>query len=189
MFLVTGFEPFGGLTRNPSAEIAEAVAGDDVEAAILPVDYDAVVPRLDDLLRRDWDGVLLMGIAIGRPQLTLERVAINFRDRLRPDNAGGVPEDPAVVPGGPAAYFSTLPVDRLCEVLRAEGIPAAVSLTAGAYLCNASFYLARHHLEGRSTPCGFLHLPPTEDLACGAEPVPRADQIVAVQLILEELRS
>lgn len=189
MILVTGFEPFGGLTRNPSADVATAVAGDGVEAAILPVDYDAVVPALDALLERPFDAVILMGVAIGRPQLTLERVAINFRDRLRPDNAGEVPRDPAIVPGGPAAYFSTLPVDRLCEVLKAEGLPAAVSLTAGAYLCNASFYLARHRLEERGTPCGFLHLPPTEDLACGAEPVAKAEQVRALHLIIGELRS
>jgi pyroglutamyl-peptidase len=189
MILVTGFEPFGGLTRNPSAEVAEAVAGDDVRAAVLPVDYDAVVPALEELLRDPFDAVILMGVAIGRPQLALERVAINFRDRKRPDNAGEVPADPSIVPGGPAAYFTTLPVDRLCDRLTEEGIPTAISLTAGAYLCNASFYLARHALEARGTPCGFLHLPPTEDLACGAEPVLRSEQVRALRVILSELRS
>jgi pyroglutamyl-peptidase len=154
---------------------------------VLPVDYEAVVPALDALLADPYDAVILMGVAIGRPQLTLERVAINFRDRQRPDNAGEVPEDPSVVPDGPAAYFSTLPVDRLCARLREEGIPAAISLSAGAYLCNASFYLARHALEARGTPCGFLHLPPTEDLACGAEPLLESEQVRALRVILSEL--
>ena len=81
MILVTGFEPFGGLTRNPSAEVAEAVGGDDVRAAVLPVDYDAVVPALDALLADPWDAVILMGVAIGRPQKV--RSSASSRGRLR----------------------------------------------------------------------------------------------------------
>ncbi len=71
MILVTGFEPFGGLERNPSAEVALALAGDAVEAAVLPVDYDGIVPVLDELLASSWDAVVLMGVAIGSPQLSL----------------------------------------------------------------------------------------------------------------------
>jgi pyroglutamyl-peptidase len=187
VILVTGFEPFGGLERNPSAEVALALAGETVEAAVLPVDYDGVGPALDELVARPWDAVLLMGVAIGRPQLSLERVAINFRDRERPDNTGRVPGDPSIVPGGPSAYFSTLPLERLRDALKEEGLPAEISLSAGAYLCNASFYLARHALESRGTPCGFLHLPPTETLACGATPVPFDDQVRGVSRIVSEL--
>lgn len=187
MILVTGFEPFGGLTKNPSADMARAVAGGDVNGEILRVEYGMLRPSLEDLLARDWDAVLLMGVAIGRPQLTLERVAVNFIDRDRPDNAGRIPEDPALVAGGPAAYFSTLPLERLRDAILAEGVSAAISLTAGAFLCNASFYLARYILGERATPCGFLHLPPTEDMACGATPIPFVDQERAVRRILREL--
>jgi len=187
MILVTGFEPFGGLSRNPSAEVALAVAGDGVEAALLPVDYARVGPVLADLLARRWDAVLLMGVAIGRSQLSLERVAINHRDALRPDNADRTPERPEVVPQGPAAYFSTLPLEELRDALAAAGLPVEISLSAGAYLCNASFYLARHALDPRGTPCGFLHLPPTPDLACGAQPLPLEDEIRAVRIILDRL--
>lgn len=187
MILVTGFEPFGGLSVNPSADVALALAGDGVEAAVLPVEYEAVRPILAELLQRPWDAVLLMGIAIGRPDLTLERVAINFRDRVRPDNDGSVPDDPAIVPDGPAAYFSSLPLERLQAALIEEGLPVSISLTAGAYLCNASFYLARHALDAAGTPCGFLHLPPTEHLACGATPVRFDDQVRGVRRVLQEL--
>ena len=187
MILVTGFEPFGGLDRNPSAEVAQQVAGDGVEAAILPVDYEAVGPALDRLLARPWDAVLLMGVAVGRSVLSLERVAINFRDAARPDNAGRAPEQPEVVPGGPPAYFSTLPLEALRDRVAAAGVPVEISLTAGAYLCNASMDLARHALDARGTPCGFLHLPPTPDMACGTAPMPLDDQVRAVRAILESL--
>ncbi len=187
MILVTGFEPFGGLAQNHSAAVAQAVAGGTAEAAVLPVDYAAIGPCLGDLLARPWDAVVLMGVAVGRSALSLERVAINHRDGQRPDNRGQVPDESEIVPGGPAAYFSTLPLARLRDALAADGLPVEISLSAGAYLCNASFYLARHMLEDRGTPCGFLHVPPTPDLACGATPLPLDDQIRAVRLILEQL--
>lgn len=188
MYLVTGFEPFGGLTRNPSAAVAATVHGGDVEGVVLPVDYERVGPALADLLARDWDGVVLTGVAIGRPDFSLERVAINFRDAARPDNSGRIPEARAVVPDGPAAYFSTLPVETIRDRLAAAGLPVSISLSAGAYLCNASFYLARHALEARGTPCGFVHLPPTTDLACGAAPLPIEEEVRGMRLILDTLR-
>jgi len=180
MILVTGFEPFGGLSRNPTGEIARALGG-----AVLPVDYARVGPALAPLLARDLDGVVLLGLAVGRPRISLERVAINFRDPGRPDNSGGVPPDTAVVPGGPAAYFSTLPLPGLFDALRAGGFPVEYSLSAGGYLCNAAFYLARHALESRGVPCGFVHMPPTPDLACAAEPLAFDRQLAAVQRMVQ----
>jgi pyroglutamyl-peptidase len=188
MILVTGFEPFGGLTRNPTQEIAQALQGGAIEAAVLPVDYVKIVPALDALLSRPWNAVVLLGLAVGRPHISLERVAINHRDPRRPDNAGYLPDTPQIVHDGPAAYFSTLPLDRLHDALTSATLPAAMSLSAGAYLCNTAFYLARHALQSRGTPCGFLHLPPTPDLACAAEPLGYEEQVRALRIVLEQLR-
>jgi pyroglutamyl-peptidase len=180
--LLTGFEPFGGLQRNPSGDLARAldgarVAGATITGAVLPVDYAQVGPALDRLLAADaWGAVVLTGVAVGRAQLSLERVAINHREVGRSDNSGKVPESPALVPGGPAAYFSTLPLEALRDELLAAGLPVEISLSAGAYLCNAAFYLARHATDPRATPCGFVHLPPTPDLALAAAPLPFEEQ-------------
>jgi pyroglutamyl-peptidase len=182
MILVTGFEPFGGLQRNPTGEIALALGG-----AVLPVDYERVGPAIRALLDRGPKAVLLLGLAVGQARIALERVAINFRDGLRPDNAGAVPQGSEVVPGGPAAYFSTLPLDALHQALEERGLPVEYSLSAGAYLCNASFYLARHALGTRPVPCGFVHMPPTPDLACAAEPLPFERQLEAVQRMVAVL--
>ena len=189
MLLVTGFEPFGGLVRNPSGDLALAVAGDDVEAAVLPVDWDAIGPALEPLLARDWDAVVLTGVAVGRSVISLERVAINHRDARRVDNRGTGPATTTIVEGGPDAYFSSLPVDSLLERLRAASLPCEISLSAGAYLCNASFYLARHALEGRGTPAGFVHIPPTPDIALEGQPLEFDRQVDAMRLILDELRT
>jgi pyroglutamyl-peptidase len=188
MILVTGFEPFGGLKRNPSGEVAQALQGDAIEAAVLPVDYVKIGPALHALLERPWNAVVLLGLAVGRPHISLEKVAINHRDRKRPDNAGFVPDTPEIVRDGPAAYFSTLPLDRLHDALTSATLPAAVSLSAGSYLCNTAFYLARHALEPKGTPCGFLHLPPTPDLACAATPLGFDEQVRGLRIVLEQLR-
>jgi len=188
VLLLTGFEPFGGLERNPSGEIARLLGDrEGVQGEVLPVDYARIRGCLEGLLAEPWDAVVLLGVAVGRAAISLERVAINFRDPQRPDNDGYCPETPEVVPGGPDAYFSTLPLERLKAALDDEQIPAEVSLTAGPYLCNASMYIARHLLVDRGTPCGFIHLPPTPDLACGAAPMPLEMQVRAIERVLKEL--
>jgi pyroglutamyl-peptidase len=190
VLLLTGFEPFGGLARNPSGDIARRLGDrEGVRGAVLPVDYGRIRGGLEEWLGEPWDAVVLMGVAVGRPALSLERVAINFRDAERPDNAGYLPETPALVEGGPDAYFSTLPLERLKAALEEEQIPVAISLSAGPYLCNASMYFARHLLQERGTPCGFIHLPPTPDLACGATPMPLETQLRAIERVLRELAS
>ncbi len=187
MYLVTGFEPFGGLSRNPSGEVAQALAGPNVAASVLPVDWDRIGPALDDLLAQEWEGVVLTGVAIGRSVISLERVAINHRDGRRADNRGAAPPDPSVVAGGPDAYFSTLPLDTLLNRMRAASLPVEISLSAGAYLCNASFYYARHVLAGRGVRAGFVHLPPTPDLALEGQPLEFDRQVDAIGLVLDEL--
>ena len=78
-----------------------------------------------------------------------------------PDNGGDCPVDRPVVAGAPAAYFSGLPIKRIVATLRAAGIPASVSQTAGTFVCNHVFYSLAHLLATRhpSTRGGFIHLP------------------------------
>jgi pyroglutamyl-peptidase len=165
--LLTGFEAFDGDAVNPSGEVAKRldgrVIGDCVvRAAILPVQHEAaravVTPLLDapGLL-----GVVHLGLAGGRPRISLERVAVNVMDYSRPDAHGQVLCDVACADDGPAGYFSTLPLREMLAALTAEGIPAAISNTAGTYLCNHVLYATLHHLAARglSPPAGFIHLP------------------------------
>ncbi len=203
MFLVCGFEPFGGMSRNPSGDAAQAVAAqaiqglDGVEAAVLPVDYGSIGPALDTLLARPWRGVLMLGVRDPRQLLradayrsvfAVERVAINYRDPGRPDNTGVVPAEPELVPGGPAAYFATLDPLPLVARLKQEGLPAQASLSAGAYLCNASFYLALAALRPRGVPCIFVHIPPTPDMGVKGAPLEFEELCRGVRVALDQLR-
>ena len=167
--LITGFEPFGGEESNASWAAVERLPGRigpwKLEKRCLPVMYGEafrVLERQMEALKPD--AVICVGQAGGRGAITPERVAVNLRDVRIPDNAGAQPRDEAVDPQGPAAYFSTLPVRRMTEAIQAAGIPAALSLTAGAFVCNDLFYLLMRSLEGSGVPGGFIHVPAAKDL-------------------------
>jgi pyroglutamyl-peptidase len=163
--LITGFEPFGGQSINPSWEVARALAGlswpqTQVRVIQLPCVFaqaaSALTRALDDVRP---DIVLALGQAEGRSDISVERVAINIMDARIADNAGAQPIDQPVVAGGPAAYFSTLPIKHLVARLRAAGFPASVSQTAGTFVCNQVFYVLQHALAGQAVRSGFVHLP------------------------------
>lgn len=165
--LLTGFEPFGGATLNPSAEVVRRLAADGVEplevaSAILPVDA-GIAPRqlVGMLLDLRPDFCVLLGQADGYAGIAVERVAVNLCDFSIPDNAGVQRIDEPIVPDGPAAYFATAPTRRIVQALRDAGVPGELSLSAGAYLCNMVYYTALHVCATRDLPtqCVFIHLP------------------------------
>jgi pyroglutamyl-peptidase len=164
--LVTGFEPFGGEPINPSWEavrrLPDAVGGAEVVRLQIPTVFgrSADVVRAA-ILEHDPDVVVTVGQAGGRFAVTPERVAINVDDGRLPDNDGNQPIDTPIRPDGPAAYFSTLPVKAMVTAMREAGVPAAVSNTAGTYVCNHVMYQVLHLID-RELPgkrAGFVHVP------------------------------
>ncbi|MCW5649203.1 MAG: pyroglutamyl-peptidase I [Ramlibacter sp.] len=167
--LVTGFDAFGGDSVNPSWLAALAlhgrrIAGHRIVGAQLPTEFDRSLKVLAALLREHHPVlVLCLGQAGGRAAVSLERVAINVNDARIPDNALAQPVDTPVVPGGPAAYFTRLPVKAMHRALLREGVPAEVSQTAGTFVCNHVFYGLMHTLATRRgfrrVRGGFIHVP------------------------------
>jgi pyroglutamyl-peptidase len=166
--LVTGFEPFGGQGVNPSWLAVQAlhggtVAGHRIVGAQIPTVFGESLQALRALLRQHRPTlVLCTGQAGGRPALSLERVAINVDDARIRDNAGAQPIDTPVVDGGPAAYFTSLPIKAMLQALLESGIDAEVSQTAGTFVCNHVFYGLMHELaapQWRGVRGGFMHVP------------------------------
>ncbi|MDQ2778537.1 MAG: pyroglutamyl-peptidase I [Pseudomonadota bacterium] len=164
--LLTGFEPFGGDSVNPSWQVAEALQGErigtaQVIALRLPCVFGQALEVLDAALAAHRPAlVLALGQAGGRSDFSIERVAINVDDARIADNAGAQPVDMPVVSGAPVAYFSRLPIKAMVVALREAGLPASVSQTAGTFVCNHLFYGLMHAL--RAAPrvrAGFMHLP------------------------------
>jgi pyroglutamyl-peptidase len=167
--LLTGFDPFGGQTVNPSWQAVQAlhgrtVAGHVVVSAELPTVFGASMQAMRALLRQHKPTlVLATGQAGGRAAISLERVAINVNDARIPDNTGAQPIDTPVVAQAPAAYFTRLPIKAMLSSLLQKGIRAEVSQTAGTFVCNHVFYGLMHELE--SEPAfsgvrgGLVHVP------------------------------
>ena len=189
--LLTGFEPFGKSTLNPSAEIVKRINGENIVTAILPVAYGKSANRLLALIaEHNPDVVICLGQAEGRKEITPERVAINLDDARLADNEGVLRNDLKIVEEGPDAYFSTLPVKELVEAIKAQGIPAAVSLSAGAFLCNHVFYVAQNKLADTNVRSGFVHVPLMDEQAGefpGLPTMPLDQMVTAVRAMLEVL--
>ena len=154
VILLTGFDPFGADTVNPSWLVAQAldgqrIAGHRVVAAQLSTVFGKSLRQLEALVATHRPAlVVCLGQAGGRNALSLERVGININDARIPDNAGQQPVDTPVVPGGPAAYFSSLPVKAMLQGVRRAGVPCEVSQTAGTFVCNHVLYGLLHLLQG-----------------------------------------
>ena len=187
--LLTGFEPFDQDTLNPSWEavrlLDETLINDDVRivARQLPCVFSQAPAHLHALIERFTPHmVLAVGLGPGRSDIALERVAINLIDARIPDNQGEQPIDVPVAAEGPTAYFSTLPIKAMVAALRAAGIPATVSHTAGTFVCNQVFYSLQHTLAGSTVRSGFMHVPLlTEQVALAASAQPSMSQETLVK--------
>lgn len=187
--LLTGFEPFDQDTLNPSWEavrlLDETLINDNVRivARQLPCVFSQAPAHLHALIERFTPQmVIAVGLGPGRSDIALERVAINLIDARIPDNQGEQPIDVPVAAEGPTAYFSTLPIKAMVAALRAAGIPATVSHTAGTFVCNQVFYSLQHTLAGSTVRSGFMHVPLlTEQVALAASAQPSMSQETLVK--------
>jgi len=159
--LLTGFEPFNNATLNPSKEVVEKTNHRSIVAKeVLPVVFSKAAKRLIELIEEvKPEVVIALGQAEGRPQINLERVAINYMHGQIADNEGVFALSGEISKDAPAAYFSTLPLELISQSLTAVKIPVAISLSAGSFLCNHIFYSMQHHLHGKGAHSGFIHLP------------------------------
>jgi pyroglutamyl-peptidase len=189
--LLTGFEPFGKATLNPSGEIVKQISGDHIVTAILPVAYAQSAERLLALIaQHNPDVVICLGQAEGRTQITPERIAINLDDARIADNEDEMRNDVPIIVGGPVAYESTLPIKEFVKAINDAGVSAAVSLSAGAFLCNHVFYVAQNKFAGTKVRSGFVHVPLMDEQAGefpGLPTMPLDQMVKAVRAMLEVL--
>lgn len=189
--LITGFDPFGGSNVNPSWEavrqLPDAIGNYRITKLQIPTVFDqAAQAVLRAAERLQPDVILCIGQAGGRNGITPEVVGINLREAGIPDNAGNQPVNVPVVVGGPAAYFSTVPVRDMVYAINAVGIVCSLSYSAGSFVCNDVLYTLLHHYHETATQVGFIHVPFLPEQAKDKSPSLPLDEIV--KALIEAIR-
>jgi pyroglutamyl-peptidase len=198
--LISGFEPFGKMKVNPTEELLKeaerfSIDGADIETILLPVNYDECADILINKLEETKpDVVISCGLAAGRAAITPERIGINVKDTGSgdpyPDNKGNIPADVLIDSDGPDGLFSTLPNRLIEKNLKALKIPAAISNSAGTFICNNTLYAVLNHIRKNKLPikAGFIHFPASTEMAAQNPSLPSLPQELiayALRIIVE----
>ncbi len=181
--LITGFDPFGGETINPSWEavkrLEDKISGIEITKMQIPTVYgkafECILREAERILP---DFILSVGQAGGRKGVTPEVVGINLREASISDNEGNLIKNEPVIEGAPAAYFSTVPVRKMVSSMKEAGVPAFLSYSAGAFVCNDTLFSLLHHFHGTNTRTGFIHVPYLPEQAKENAPSLALDEIV-----------
>ena len=192
--IVTGFDPFGGETINPSIECVKAlpeIEGVELIRLELPTVFKESAKRLNEVINDvKPDAVLSVGQAGGRAGITMERIAINVDDARIPDNISQQPIDEAIQLDGEAAYFTTLPIKRIVKAIREAGISAEVSNSAGTFVCNHIMYQSLFAATKADKPfkAGFMHIPFIPEQTTDKPSLPLEESTRALQIAIKTIR-
>ena len=181
--LITGFDPFGGESVNPSWEavklLPETIGSWHLTKLEIPTVFDKAYTQVLEMARQiQPDAILSVGQAGGRSAITPEVVGINLREASIADNAGNLATGQSIRENGPAAYFATVPVRAMVENIRKNQLPASLSYSAGAFVCNDVLYSLLHHFSGSAVQVGFIHVPFLPQQAKEGVPSLTLEQIV-----------
>lgn len=186
--LITGFDPFGGATVNPAWEAVQRLRSQIGEFMLCKLQIPTVFGKAAQMVLEkagevEPDVILCIGQAGGRGAVTPERIGVNIRDARIADNEGNEPRDAFVVEDGPAAYFATVNVAAMAAAAEQAGFPAAVSNSAGAFVCNDVLYSLLHHFAGSGVKVGFVHVPwlPQQ----GQPSLPLEQTVAALETMIE----
>lgn len=195
--LVTGFDPFNKDTVNPSWEAVKLLKDEIAGAKIVKLQVPTVFHKSIQVIREAMDRenpdvVLSVGQAYGRGDITPERVGINLSDATFPDNEGHQPTDEPIFADGEDGYFSNLPIKAMVEAIRAKGIPASASTTAGTFVCNHVLYGVQYHVrrDFPNTRSGFIHIPclPSQTVTMRGMPsMSLTDDVIALEAAIEAI--
>lgn len=179
--LITGFEPFGPDSINPSWEAVKLLPTEINGYALTKMQLPVVFSKAAEMVisaakESNPDVILCIGLAGGRAAINPELLGINLRHGAAPDNNGYKATYEKIIEDGAAAYFSTLPVQKIAEAINKQGIPSHPSHSAGTYICNDVLYSLLHHFNNTATKVGFIHVPYSDNLK--KEPSMEMSQIV-----------
>ena len=190
--LITGFDPFGGESINPAWEavrlLPDVIRDFELVKLEIPTVFGAAAQVVIDKAEEIHpDAIISVGQAGGRAAVTPEMVGINLRYASIPDNMGALPCDIPIAEGGPAAYFSTLPVRAMAKAICDAGLPGAVSYSAGSFVCNDVLYSLLHHFDETAVRAGFIHVPFLPEQTVDRPSLPLEQTAAALRAAIEAI--
>lgn len=190
--LITGFDPFGGESINPAWEavrlLPDVIRYFELVKLEIPTVFGAAAQVVIDKAEEIHpDAIISVGQAGGRAAVTPEMVGINLRYASIPDNMGALPCDIPIAEGGPAAYFSTLPVRAMAKAICDAGLPGAVSYSAGSFVCNDVLYSLLHHFDEAAVRAGFIHVPFLPEQTVDKPSLPLEQTAAALRAAIEAI--
>ena len=188
--LITGFDPFGGANINPSWEAVRSLPEQIGNCVLCKLEIPTIFEKAAETVLATAaefcpDVILCVGQAGGRSAVTPERIAVNIRDARIPDNSGKQPSGERISANGPAAYFATLDPEQICNAILQSGIDAAISNSAGTFVCNDTLYSLLHHYNETSVQIGFIHIPYLPEQ--GSPALPLKDTITALTAAIQSI--
>ena len=181
--LISGFDPFGGEKINPSYEAVKLLPNVIGEYELTKIELPTVFGRAAEIMTGKIEeirpeAVICVGQAGGRKGITPEVIGINLREASIADNAGNMPKREKIRAGAPDGIFSTLPVREMVDAINAEGLPASLSYSAGAFVCNDLLYSLLYEFKDTEIKIGFIHVPFLPEQACEDVPSMQLSEIV-----------
>lgn len=202
--LLTAFEAFGGEKINPSQEIVRKISkmskknftNMNLNILILPVSYERSIKILEDYYEKhEVDLVIHIGQAGGRNIAEIERLAVNVKDSVHPDNDNITETGSKIVDNGADAYLTKLNVKKIAEILNLKKkLPVGISYNAGQYICNEIYYFSLHTSATKNNPKNvlFIHMPFLPSQVAAKFPknnnLPSMDLGTQVKVVIETLR-
>ena len=184
---LTGFEPFGHHTENPSKILVERILDSTqfrqlqevlpygLESETIELAFSGEILSVDEEGSRfstehfeDFDAVIHVGLNEKAEKVRLEMCAINESDFRIPDNSGRQLAETFVDESGLALLHSTAHRPSI-EHAFTDNDAVEISEDCGRFVCNETYYRTLHSIEnrglqsrGRALPAIFVHIPPFE---------------------------
>lgn len=163
--VVTGFEPFGNYTMNPSELIAETLNGTMVGNAsivgmVLPVDFNSSVEMTIQAVEL-YHPVLVLSVGLNARAhaIQVEKIGVNLKRYPKGDGTWSFPR--RILTTGPFLRITPIHTQEIVHNIRDANIPVKQSFFAGTYVCNALFYQMLGYIatQNSTAKVGFIHVP------------------------------
>lgn len=185
--LLCGFEPFGEREVNNAWEVAKQFKGlEEIKVLKIPVSFqNAHEIVIEEINSNQYDSIIMLGeTSFTLDNVRLERLAINYKDSVKPDNDGIFADDEEIISMAPKAYFTSFPVKRICENIKGKGHKIKVTNSTGTFVCNSLYYNILHYIETNKlkTKALFIHLPSSTQIISLEEMKNTLDEIIKISL-------